>query len=389
MKITEYFAGYVICTAKNNKIRAVNLMNRRGIGYYGLYEKDGAVTFRIRRRDAKRNPDLISLCDNTLEAGFSVFLCKRMRRPGLIVGFLIFALVLFISGLFVWDVTLTTGGNENAERIMNVLKENGLKPGAVKSNIDKRKLENTVMLSCPDVSFISVNMTGNTVSVRTDERVIKEREENGGPCDLTAGEDGYVLRFETYKGQAVCEAGKAVKRGDVLISGLVETKHHGYETVRSSGKVFAVVKRSYLVKTSAEYKEKYYTGNEYESVDVSVFSNDFNVKRDGHGEYCDVFESTGQLSVRGLVYLPVYVKKTVFREYAYMTVKRNEEQIKEELKRLSKEQFTIVTEGCEVRSSTETVYEKNGVYYLYCDVWCVADIAKETPIRTNIEENRK
>ncbi len=389
MKITEYLLGYVVCCAGTDKIRALNYMNRRGIEYYDANEKDGALTFKIRRKDARKNPDLLKLCAKTYEKGLIHTLKKRITRPGLFIGLLLFAAVLFVSGLFIWDVTLTTGGCEDAARIIGVLEENGLRRGALKSDIDKKKLENIVMLSCPDVSYVSVNVTGNTASVRTDERVIKERADVDGPCDLVAKEDGYIIRYETYKGQAVCEAGKPVKQGDLLISGFVETKHHGYVKVHSSGKVYAVVKRSYLVKANAEYKEKYYNGNEYETVRVSVFSNEFTVKNGNHTDNCDVFESKKQVSVGGYVDLPIFINTTLFREYDYVTVERTDEQIKAELKRLSDEQFKTVTEGCEVRSSSETVYQKDGVYYLYCDVWCVADIAKESPIRPNITENKK
>ena len=389
MKIIEYFAGYYICEASKYGVRIINRMNRRGIKYYGLCSECGKVRFCIIKRTAKKNKDIIRLCDKTAEKGFSVDLKEKIKRPGLFIGAAICIFTLLFSGLFVWDVTLDTSGGENAERIMRVLTENGLKRGALKASVDRKRLENLVMLSCPDVSYIAINLTGNDVNVRTDERVIKQTSDNNAPCDLTAKEDGFIIRYETYKGRPVCETENVVKRGDVLITGLVETKHHGIERVHSSGRVFALVKRSYLVSVPAEYYEKTYTGNEYKTVTLKVFSLDLTVKNDIRKENCDIFESTDRVSVAGAVDLPIFVQTTLYREYKNIKIRRTEEQIKKELERLSAEQFELITDGCEVQMSDETVYEKNGVYYLYCDVWCVADIATESPISEKTEENRK
>lgn len=389
MKILEFFAGYYNCTAANHKIRVVNFMIRRGIPYSEVRECDGAITFKVLKKDVKRNPEILEMCEDATEKGLHPAVKKSLSRPGLLIGIVIFAAALIISGMFVWDVSLATGGDENAERIIRVLEENGLKRGTLKKNIDKRKLENIVMLTCPDVAFVAVNMTGNGVTVVTDERVLKETEKINAPCDLVAAEDGYVIRYETYKGQPVCEAKTAVKRGDVLISGALETKHHGIEFVHSEGRVFALVKRSYLVQTTAGYTEKYYTGNEYKTVNVKLFSFELNVRNETLRENCEVFETEKQLSVLGIINLPVFIKTTVYREYAFASMKRSEEQVREELKRLSAEQFALLTENCDVVSSADTVYEKNGVWYLYSDVWCISDIAVKAPLHKVTEENGK
>ena len=68
MKITEYLLGYVVFYAEADKIRALNYMNRRGIEYYDAKEKDGVLTFKILKKDAKKNPGLSELCVKTYDS---------------------------------------------------------------------------------------------------------------------------------------------------------------------------------------------------------------------------------------------------------------------------------------------------------------------------------
>ena len=374
--LIDYFAGYAVMREREGyKNAAIALLQRRGIAFYDVHEKDGATYFRIRRRHLSE-PGL-SLCAETVyEKGFIPDLLKSLKRPGLYIGALIFAAGLVFSDMIVWDVRFVCNGNENRQRIEAAADRCGIRCGALKTSVDRRAAEAFIMAGCPDVSYVRINYEGNTAVVVTDERIIPAPAHDSG-ADLTASEDGYILRYETYSGRTVCEKGQTVKRGDVLISGSYETFHHGTANTAARGKVYALVRRSFVCAVPLTVTEKEYTGKETVTHTLSLFSRELGKKRTAQKENTDVITDERAVTVFGAVELPLRIKTTTEREYVKVKRQVKENEARAELEAMCEKQYAEITadavrvDGCE---KTYTV--EDGKYKLYCEIWLVCNIAR-------------
>lgn len=378
-KLLEYFAGTALMKElPDKKNAALRLLQEKGVEFFDLHEEDGRACFRIFKKDLGIK-ELAECAETVSESGFFRDLAKSLRRPGLYIGALILAAGLILSDSIIWDVRFVRNGAENAERIKTAAERCGIESGAFIAGIDRRAAEARIMAECPDVSYVRINMEGTTAVIVTDERIVPPEKKDGDGADLCASEDGYVIRYETYAGRTVCEKGQTVKRGDVLISGTYETFHHGAANVRARGRVFALVKRSFVCETPVTAFEKTYTGREKTRRSLSLFSfrlGGGKAPANEGGAAFDENEEERAVTVFNAVTLPLKLKKTTYREYIVTNRRVGEEEAAEELEKLCARQYADITSDAEeIRSEKKKLYKENGRYKLYCEVWLVCNIA--------------
>lgn len=376
LKLIEYFAGTAKMRAKpENKAAVLSYMQKNGVFFSELCEKDGDIYFKVLRKSC-RDKTLLGYAEIVEKRGLLCGLERSLKRPGIYIGAVMFIISLVLSDSVVWDVRYEPGGGENTERIAAVAGDNGLKSGAFKSGIDKTHIENLIMLKCPDVAYVNINISGTVATVVTDERISYPKTDKSKKTDLCASEDGYIIRYETYAGRTLCEKGQTVKRGDVLISGSYDTFHHGTVTTKARGRVFALVKRSFLCEINDTVNEKIYTGERYVKRALTVFSHEFGGD-DGYDP--QRYEKTSEiqtLKVFDIAELPVRINTKTYRGYSVNKRRITDAEAEKTLAQMYEKQYKNVTEDAEVQKTEIKKYHKDGKYGLYCEVYAVCNIAK-------------
>ena len=376
LKIIEYFAGTAeMFSPSENKNKALSYMQNSNVLFFNLREKDGGVSFKILRKNS-RDKELLKYAEIIKTKGFLCDVKKSFRRPGLYVGALLFIAALILSDRIVWDIKFFPGGDENTQRIAAVLQESGLKSGVFKSAVDTSHLENLVMLKCPDVSYVNINLSGGTATVTTDERVTFAKPPDDGKTDLCASEDGYIIRYETYAGRTVCEKGQTVKQGDTLISGSYDTFHHGTVTVKARGRVYALVRRSFLCECDDTVKEKIYTGKQYIRRAFTLFSLKLGKDKEYDPEKYEKTSDIQTVTVFNITELPLKINTDTYREYSTKERKISEAEAEKTLAEMYEKQYKDITNGAEVKNTEIKKYHENGKYCLYCEVILICNIAK-------------
>lgn len=101
------------------------------------------------------------------------------------------------------------------------------------------------MSALPEVSWLSVNISGCSAIIDVREGVGKTVKKDDSPCDIVAAEDGQIQTLEVFGGTAVQEQNSAVLKGDTVISGIVENRDGGMSLRRASGYVTALTKHAF------------------------------------------------------------------------------------------------------------------------------------------------
>ena len=184
--------------------------------------------------------------------GLPFFLHRYRARAGIAAGVLIYALLLqFLSGR-IWIVNIEGNDQVPEASIREVLEPLGVQEGGDFRKLDVPSLQLTALQSLPDLTWLAVNLEGSTVHVKVRERGSHAPMEDGAfPSNIKAARDGRVLKIEVTGGQAMVQAGDAVTRDTLLISGVVESKT-GPLLRRSSGRVIAETSRTLTAEVPLE-----------------------------------------------------------------------------------------------------------------------------------------
>ncbi len=155
--------------------------------------------------------------------GIAFPLRKIKKRPGLMLGAVVFfGLVHFLS-LFVWNIQIQGNTQLSSDKIIQAVDELGLGVGSYQNNLNLELLQQETMLKFPEISWMTMYTKGSTLVI--DLREGQEKPEiipNNIPCNIKAKTGGQILSVEAKSGQSVVEPGDVVVPGDLLISGITE-----------------------------------------------------------------------------------------------------------------------------------------------------------------------
>ena len=249
---------------------------------------------------------------------------RFVRRPALVFGTVAALLVMVIGHLVLWDIEIT--GNEDLEKeeIEAVLAEAGLKRGIFLPRLDADGIALAVRQGDPRVSYVSVNVTGTVATVQIREAEQVPPPSSSTPANLVAKRDGIVLMPLVFEGECLVSAGDAVRAGQILASGVMDTDNNGIRFTRAAGQILARTEEVFRIEIPFEYTKKAYTGRVFRQADLLFFSLSgklFKTTGKMTGS-CDIIESERWINA-GARTLPVGLALAEYREYTLVTARRS------------------------------------------------------------------
>ncbi len=159
-------------------------------------------------------------------------------RGGLLAGAAVFFVILQLLSSRAWVIQVRGNPTVPTEEILAVLAPLGVTEGCRFNNVDLPSLQLTALQQLPSVTWLTVNQSGSILTVEVKERSGEQVLTKDAPCNLVAACDGVIVSINTACGQAVVKAGDAVRRGDLLISGVADSKV-GPRLTHAAGSVLA------------------------------------------------------------------------------------------------------------------------------------------------------
>jgi similar to stage IV sporulation protein len=193
-------------------------------------------------------------------SGLPFLLRRAGRRLFFAAGFAGFVFGICMLGQVIWSVDVT--GNERIEegRVLGAAAEAGIRPLQWKFRLaEPRELSRRLMAALPGTAWIGVDVQGTRVFIRVVEQTLPEKPERKSPRHLVAAFDAVVTRIVADRGNPAVRPNDRVKRGDVLISGLVGTPERS-EAVVAEGNVKGLVWHEYDIVSPLVHRHKVYTG---------------------------------------------------------------------------------------------------------------------------------
>lgn len=383
MRIVYFLFGYVdVLVNANNCVDVLNLCMYYAIPYTNFKCcDDGGISLRFKLVDYKRiakecTDRCIEIC-KLREGGIPKFLYDHRKRVGIIVGLIcaVFMVVYFDS--FLWDVKISGNKTVTSSEIMDILEGYGVRVGAIKGKIDTADIENKILIERDDISWVSINIQGNIADVQVRENVKGKENIKTKFANVVANKSGVIEYTQIYNGNVVVRAGQYVNEGDLLISGIYDSKRVGFRFTRAAGSVFARTTQEICVKIPLEYEEKEYNGavNYEKSLNFFGFSLKISKKVWNSGELYDTINRVEECSLGESVKLPVYISKTAYHEYTYVNKNRSEEEA-QSLAYFELNRKIQALGDVDIIKKSITTSVSDSHYILVCTLTCIEDISR-------------
>ncbi len=385
MNVTLWLFGYARLHADAASApRMLNFCLENEIGFSDFQgEADGSVTIscllpaanKIRTFAASQGFFV------TLEkkGGLPCLLWQRKKRWGLILGAMVSLFLLVLSERFVWDVRVLGNDKMTAGEVISELEACGFGIGSYLPGFYAGELENRVLLESDRLSWISIHMEGTVAMVQVVERT--ERDDAGTklPANLIATADGQIEGIELYRGDCLVKIGQAVRKGELLVSGVYDSQTVGYRYTRAAGKILARTERIIRVEIPLDYTEKQYLREKIGSIDLNFFQKNMKIYKSTGNETgaCDIIEEVKGLSGWGLANVPIRLSVQRYRYYEENAARHTEEEaLALAYEKLASELANFSTDST-LLSKKITTSITDAAVILECRVTCMENIAQQ------------
>lgn len=311
-----------------------------------------------------------------IQGVFRVF-DKYKYRYGIFIGVIILLFSIYASSLFVWKIEIHGNKNISNEEILETLSKTGFSLGTFIPNIDYDELHNKFLINSNNISWISINISGNVARINVREELSGNSSKIDTYSNVVAKYDAQISEIRIFNGKKVASVGDVVTKGDLLVSGVLNSQSQGTRFVNANAIVFGYVNKSIHIEIPFQKVEKEYLADTYKEKSIKIFSKSikFSVKGRNYGEFCDKIETTQKIKLFGFVELPIEIATTIYNPYEYKQIELTLKEIVDVAFGKLRDELDIAVKDADLISkSINTTYDDK-FFYIDCDLYCLENIA--------------
>ena len=376
-------------------LRFVNLCRNNGIELRHLVRRENAIQMEIDAENFKKLRPLVRKTHVKIHIlnrhGPAFFFYRHKRRWWFLLGMTVFAGMIYMLSLFVWQIDIDGNRKYTDALILQALAQMDVKTGCRKSEIDLPKIEEELRIMYNEITWVSASIAGTKLQIELREGDLKISGSSGGgqtgnvkrvenrennpktqngesetdlPANLVADEDAIITNLVVRRGTVAVRYGDEVKKGDVLIEGKVYIYNED-ETLKkvdyltAEGDVFGKYQELYEKHYQRKHEVRSYTGKNYRELGVAIVGKSFclpvweNIlkKQLEENTLSEVWSWKKQFRLTPTFYLPFALEYTeyvpydnVVEEYTDEVIKKMaEEELQKYLNELEKKGVQIIS----------------------------------------------
>lgn len=209
----------------------------------------------------------VHICE---KAGVPIRTSKNRKRIGLFGGIILLFVFLKVMSGYIWVIDVSGNEKVKTEEVIKACQKIGIKEGIRADSINPKIQREQLLLELDSLAWASLNVEGSRLTVNISEIKEKGKEEDA-PTNIKANADGIIKKINVTSGNCLVKVGDTVKKGDILVSGVIEASD-GTRFVKSAGSIIATVTES--IEEEGEYKKiyRYETGKCKEKAVLQIFT---------------------------------------------------------------------------------------------------------------------
>ena len=326
--------------------------------------------------------------------GAGYYVHMRRKRYGFYLGALMFLVIMCYLTSCIWVVDIIGNTNTDAKEILRVMDEYGIGTGKLRYNKKISEIKNRALLELDSLAWLWVRIEGTRAIVEVREKGDGEKIiDKGQCCNIIASYPGQILDMRVRSGRKVVNRGDVVDRGDLLVSGISDTKYRGVRFIHAYGEVFARTWREAEGEFAPFSITKTKTGNIYKKRTLTVLETGiplFHRKKIPFKNYT-LHKKEKQIRIFKNIYLPIIFTTETF----YEIIENNEPMSQEETLEYAVNNLVCKIENERTVNSqtlnTDYTFQKlqNGNLYVKVILESKENISAEQPVEVELltEEN--
>ena len=303
--------------------RFMNICASNGIEFWDLVMRDpSTIDVTIYKSGYKR---LLSLSAGGLfhisiigSGGMPVYFKKVKKRYFLLAGLSLCLIAVWVSSLFIWEISVSGNEKVKTSDILSELKNVGVEIGACRLTVSQEQVSNYMLLKLPDLCWITVNTHGSKAEVLVkEERKVPEIIEEDAKTVVYAKKPGIIKRMTVLSGKALCSKDDTVAAGDVLVTGKMESMNSGTRYVNARADIIARTWYDLSAQMPLNAWKKEYTGEEKTKYSIIIAGKRQKLYLSGGiswPTYDKITETKDAVIFDGTA-LPLSIVKDTYKEY--------------------------------------------------------------------------
>lgn len=330
IRFFKWFRGYLLVQLNGySPERFINLCRNRNILIWDMCKAEDGYQcymtlkgFRTIRPIAKKTKTKVWIVKRF---GMPFFVHKMFKHKGFLLGICLFAAIVYTLSLFIWDITLEGNHTYTEDIIFKYLREIQVEPGVMKRKLSCQDIEASIRKKYPDIGWVSAEIKGTKLNLKIVETNMPvPYDTSTTPCHLVASHDGVVYSIITRQGTPMVKKGSAVKKGDIIVSGVIDIILDNAEVINkepvvADADVLLETTYEYNKKLPIQYQKHVYTGRKKKVFSVSVLSHTLNLqnplKKLHSTKKYDIISTEKNLKLTHSFVLPVQFRSKTYKEY--------------------------------------------------------------------------
>lgn len=278
LRLWNYIRGYVIIMVEGYfPEKFINASISRGIYLWDINrEKSCIITLKVGIKAFKRLRTVVrkTNCRVHIRAkkGFPFIFYKYRKRRTFAAGCLIFIGMVYFLSSFIWTVEVQGNKTIPPQVIIDNLSAVGLKVGLWKPIVNTERVSNEMMIRMQGIAWINIDVSGTRAIVEVSERVkVPQIIEKNIPCNIISLRDGVIKFIIVKAGSPIVKVGDTVKKGDLLVAGMLESTDKSIRYVHSLAEVQARTWYEEAVNVPLSMTQIKRTGKETCSYSIKLF----------------------------------------------------------------------------------------------------------------------
>ncbi len=241
-----------------NQDRLINALAKNKIAVFSVKKHSAKkMELKVYAKDQKKAFAIIKeLCYNVKKvenSGKFYPILSFFMRYGAVLGIAFFCFSAVYFNGFVFSIDYVGTGIKYKSQVQGFLIEEGINFGTRFSSFEIKELEDKILCSNDNLSFVSCEKVGSRLKITLVEADKKKSVLSGNVKKMVSDVDGTIESIRVYRGTANVNVGDKVKVGDTLVDGFATVGENVIEiNVLASATVII------------EYKEVYYSQNQGE-----------------------------------------------------------------------------------------------------------------------------
>lgn len=330
----NYAIGYMQIQVEGFFVeRFINLCMNKNIEVWNINKiYDGVITLRIREYDWSKIEEIANLTKSKVtiikKTGLPQIAQKYTNRKIFASVCIIAIIGIYLYSSRIWHIEVVGDFSIPIEEINELLESENVYIGMLKKDLNFDEVKTDIYLKRDDILWMGFTIKGTKAIVEVLERTLKNEKILGDePCNIVADKDGIIEKIFVREGTKNVQRGDAVFKGDLLVSGVMESENSDTRYVHANADI--EIKTWYIGKITVPFEKTLVskTGKNQKKYSIKLGKYIINLTNTSTKfEKYDTISNVKKLILFGKFLLPIELETTTFEEVVTDEVTYSKEQ---------------------------------------------------------------